>query len=272
MLKEIRTHLKTSTYFNCHSHIKSDGTGAVIVTCPWLMFGFFAGTYNGKLQLSVSTVSRLQRDPINSIRKNIAIRCADIGLSISGTPIEQALRDIEGVFGQEIHALPAFDLAEMFVVEDALQSVSQHTFTLDSVQGSTGDTCFVIEGGESILSVTYRQSHLPILYTHMPDYGIVLRSSVWHRLITSLDIRFHGYENYPKYVDVIDYLEADWRLKQEDFCRRSGCVPERSFVRQAPHFAHAPFFVRDSRKRPIKTQSVDLDVPVFGDKWNKANV
>lgn len=226
MLDKIRTHFKNSKHFDCYSHIKSDGTGAVILTSPWVMYGFFVGQFFGRPQLSVTTVTRMQRDPKNSARKNITIRCADIGLEIKGTKIVEAMRTVDKMFDERLMDQEPFDFADMREVEIALASISKDVFILPEVENSTTDHLYMIEGGESVISLTYKRRHLPILYTHLPDYRSILRKNAFHKMIDMLDIRFFGYENNTAYKDALFAIEALHVNKQLNFCQASGCEPE----------------------------------------------
>lgn len=226
MLTKIRTHIKQSTHFDCFSHIKSDGTGAVIATSPWVMYGFFVGQYFGRPQLSVSTVTRMQRDPKNAARKNIAIRCGDIGLDIKGTQIVESMRSTDKMFGDHIMNQEPFDFADMVSIENALEAISKDVFKLPEVDNSSTDHLYMVEGGESIISLTYKRRHIPVLYTHLPDYRAILRKNAYHKMIEMLDLRFFGYEHNEAYKDALFAIEAIHIHKQLNFCQASGCEPE----------------------------------------------
>lgn len=265
MLEKILNNIiETSKYFKCYSHIAEDGTGAVIATSPWVMYGFFVGQFFGRPQLSVSTVTRMQRDPANSARKNITIRCADIGMTIKGTHIANALHKIDKMFGDHIMDQVPFDFSDMREIESALESISKEKFLLPEIEHSTTDKLYFIEGGESVITVTYKLRHIPVLYTHLPDYRSILRKNVYHKMVDMLDMRFFGYENNEPYTSALSALEILHTNKLLNFCQASGCVPEGDRVSvRSNYITNGSTRVHNRQLSPINTsEETELPRPV----------
>lgn len=251
MLNTIRNSIKSDTHFECFSHIQKDGTGAVLAVNPWVVYGFFVGNYFGQRQLSVSTITRLQRDSLNAVRKCCTLRCADIGISIKGTKIVEGMDRAVAMFSDPIQNIDKFDMHSTIAIEEALQEISVKHFSLPSVNGSSVDNCYLIEGLESMISITYKRSHLPILYTHVPDYKAILRQNVWSRVIDALGMRFYGFHEHDSYLNAISILEDSWLEKQKLFCEISGCEPEGAYRRQIQGIPLNNAFVRNPSHRPI---------------------
>ena len=133
---------------------------------------------------------------------------------------------------------------------------------LPSIQGSTEDHIYFIQGGLSIVSITYRKNHMPLPYTHLPSFKNILKSNVWEGMITLMQLRFNGFHEHIEYLDVLTALENDDRQKTKSFCSKFGCKSNKLHKRPLPMLNLSSQFIRDPNKRP-DVHDLDIDIPRF---------